>query len=77
MSFQETFDIDYYYHHYCYCRFIHCWQEKVLHNSEEKLIKVSHKRGKIIYLYKSVNINFFIAFKILSKFQESSCGKVK
>ena len=27
-------------------------------------------------MYKSVNINFFITFKILSKFQKSSCGKV-
>ena len=27
-------------------------------------------------MYKSVNINFFITFKILSKFQKSSCRKV-
>ena len=27
-------------------------------------------------LYKNVNINYFIKFKILSKFQESSCEKV-
>ena len=41
------------------------------------LIKVSQKRGKIIYLYKSENIDFFITFKVSSKFQESSFGKVK
>ena len=40
-------------------------------------IKVSQKRGKIIYLYKSVNINFCLTFKILSKFQESSTEKFK
>ena len=33
--------------------------------------------GKNIYLYKIVNINFFIIFKTLSKFQELSSGKVK
>ena len=24
MSFQETFDINHYYYHYCYCTLIHC-----------------------------------------------------
>ena len=33
----------------------------------KKPIKISQKRGKIIYLYKGVNVNFFIMFKILSK----------
>ena len=28
MSFQETFDINYYYYHYCHCTFIYCWQKK-------------------------------------------------
>ena len=42
-----------------------------------KLIKVSQKRGKITHLYKSENIHFFITFKILSKFEEPSCRKVK
>ena len=47
------------------------------HNLEKKkLIKASQKRGKIIYLSKSVSINFFVTFKILSTFQESSCCKV-
>ena len=42
---------------------------------QKKLLKISQKRGKIIYLYKSVNINFSIIFKLLSKLQESSCIK--
>ena len=49
----------------------------VSHNLEKKLIKGSQKRGEIIYLYKSININYFISFKISSKFQETSLGKVR
>ena len=30
-----------------------------------------------MYLCKSININFFITFKVLAKFQESSSGKAK
>ena len=30
-----------------------------------------------MYLYKGVNVIFFIMFKILSKLQEFLCGKVK
>ena len=73
MSFQKTFDISYYYYyyHYCYYTFIHCWHKKF------QIIKVSQKRGKIIYLHKGVSINFFITLKILSKFQDSSCGKIE
>ena len=66
MYFQETFDINCYYYYHCYCIFIHRWQEKVSHNLEKKLIKVSQKRRKIINLYKSINVNFFIRIKILS-----------
>ena len=43
---------------------------------KKKLIKVSQERGKVIYFYKRMNINIFLKFKILSKFQESSRGKV-
>ena len=64
-----------YHYDYFYCTFIHCWQKKVSLNIEA--IKVSQKRRKIIYLYKSVNINFCITFEILSKFQESSIEKFK
>ena len=32
MHFQETFDINCYYYHYCYRTFIHCLQKKVSHN---------------------------------------------
>ena len=35
MSFQKTFDINYYYH-YCYYIFIDFWQEKKSHNLEKK-----------------------------------------
>ena len=34
------------------------------------------KRGKIISLHKNLIINFFIKFKILTKFEEPSCAKV-
>ena len=40
-------------------------------------MKISQKRGKIIYSYKGVNVNFFTIFKSLSKLQELSCNKVK
>ena len=75
MSFQETFDINYYYH---YCAFID-WRQKRSFTWFIQIegIKFSQKRGKIIYLYKTVNINFFIIFKISSKFQELPCSKVK
>ena len=43
----------------------------------KKLIKISRKRGKIIYSYKDVNVDFLIMFKILSKLQELVSGKVK
>ena len=46
------------------------------HNLEKKLIKASQKTGKIIYLSKSLNFNFFVTFKILSSFQEGSYRKV-
>ena len=39
--------------------------------------KFSQKRGKTMYVYKSVNINCFITFKTLPEFQESSFTKVK
>ena len=42
---------------------------------QKKLIK--KKKGKIIYLYKSGNVDFFVMFEILSKLQELICGKVK
>ena len=48
-------------------------KKKVSHNFEKK-----RSLKPVIYLRKSVNIYiFFITFKILSKFQESSFGKVK
>ena len=74
MSFQETFIIIIV---IIFIAYLFLTKKKVSHNFLKKLIKVSQKRGKTIHLYKSVNINFFIAFKILSKFQESSFGKVK
>ena len=45
-------------------------------------MKLAKKRGKPVIcmyktMYKSVNINFFSVFTILSKFQELSCVKVK
>ena len=41
-------------------------------------MKIGQKRGKIIYFYQSVDINFFIVlFKILSILQELLCGKIK
>ena len=60
MSFQKTFDIDDYYYHYCYCTFTDSRQENISHNlDKKKLIKFRQKRGKIIYLYESVNIIFY------------------
>ena len=61
MFFQETLDINCYYYH-SYCTIIHCWQEKVSHNLEKKLIKFSQKRGKITYLYKSAHTDFSLHF---------------
>ena len=47
MSFQETFDTNYFYYHYCYCAFIDCRQKKVSHNlDKKKLIKISQKKEK-------------------------------
>ena len=43
---------------------------------EKSRFKSTTEGGKIIYLYKSVNINFFIKFKIISKLQEISCRKL-
>ena len=41
-------------------------------------MKIGQKKGKIIYFYKSVDINFFIVlFKILSILQGLLCGKIK
>ena len=37
---------------------IQFWRKKVPHNLQKKLIKTSQKRGKIINLYKSVDIIF-------------------
>ena len=51
---------------------IQFWRKKVPHNLQKKLIKVSQKRGKIINLYKSVDIIFLITFKFLLKFQKLS-----
>ena len=34
LYFQETFDINHY--HYCYCKFICCWQKQVLYNLEKR-----------------------------------------
>ena len=65
MSFQETFET--YYH---YCAFIGCQQRKVWYNLDKKnLTKISRKRGKIVYLCKGVNVNFFIMFQVLPKLQ--------
>ena len=36
----------------------------------QKQLKSAKKREKIIYLYKSIKIDFCITLKILSKFQE-------
>ena len=81
MSLPETFDIHYhYYYNYCYCAYCTSFFADIsrFHVIWKKLIKVSQKRGKIIYLYKSVDIYiFFITFKILSKFQDLSRRKVK
>ena len=40
------------------------------------LTKKFRKRGKIIYLHKSVSTDFFLTFKVLSKFQDSSGGRL-
>ena len=61
MSFQETFDINYY--HYCYYTSIHFCQKKF------HIIKVSQKRGKIIYLDKNVTIHFFLHIKFYQNFK--------
>ena len=55
----------------------HCWREMFSHNLEKKLIKVSPKRGKIIYLYKSVNVNFFYYIQNFIETSRTSCEKVK
>ena len=52
--------------------------KKIFHKTRQKtLIKISQKRAKIIYLHKSVSIDFFIIFIILEKRQELSCGNVE
>ena len=51
----------------------------VSHNLEKKLIKVSQKRGEIIYLYKSININYFITFiyiRFYQNFKKNHLGKL-
>ena len=75
MSFNETFVINYYYH-YRYCT-LTVEKKGFTEFGQKKLIKTCQKGGKIINLYKGENVNFFIMFKILSKLQELSCGKVK
>ena len=52
----------------------------VSHNLDKKSqLKSAKKEEKscIICLYKDVSVNFFILFKLFSKLQELSCGKVK
>ena len=75
IPFHETFDIIIIF--IIFINYLFTVSEKVSHNLEKRLIKVSQKGGKIIYLYKSVNINFSITFTILSTFQGSSFRKVK
>ena len=66
-----------FHHRCCYYTFVDYQKKKVSHNlDKKKLIKICQKIGKIIYLYKDVNVNFFIMFKLLSKLQELSCSKV-
>ena len=48
-----------------------------LHIVLKKRVNLSlPKKGKIICLYKNLNINFLIKFKVLTKFQELPCRKV-
>ena len=54
---------------------IQCWHKKVSHNLEKKLIKVSQKRGKIIYLYKSVDIIFLLHLKFYQNFKNYHARK--
>ena len=50
MSIQKTFDVNYYYYHYCYFTFIHCCQKNDSHNLENKRLLNSLQRG-VAYLY--------------------------
>ena len=50
MSIQEIFDV-YYYNHYCYYTFIHCWQKKkVSHNLEKISLLKSAEKGKVTFV---------------------------
>ena len=76
MSFHETFDINII---IIIIVIAHLFTVDInrFHIILKKGVNLSQpKRGKIISSYKNLNINFFIKFKILTKFQESSCGKV-
>ena len=79
MSFQETFDIDYYCYCYCYFTFTDCRQKKVSHHlkKKSKLIKISLKRGKVIYLYESVNIIFVLYLKFYQNFKNYHARRLK
>ena len=61
MSFQETFDINYYYHYYTFIDWI---QKKSFTKLRQiQLMKLSQKRGKI------VNINFLLYLKFYQSFK--------
>ena len=79
MSFQETFDISYYYcyHRYCtYCTSFSVDKKTISHNLEKKLIKVIQKIGKTIYLYKSVNTIFLLHLKFYRNFKNYHAGRL-
>ena len=72
MSFQESFDINYYYYHNCNCTFI---IEKCFSKFRQKSYKISKKWRVVMYLCKSVNIYFLIYLKFYQNFK--NCHVVK
>ena len=60
----------------CILYIIQCWHQKVSRNLEKKLIKVSQKKGKIIYLYKSVDIYFLLHLRFYQNFKTYHAGKL-
>ena len=66
MSFQETFDINYYYYHY-YCTLItHCLQKNCSLNLENKRLINSLQSG-VAYLYPLKTLGFLMFSRSIDK----------
>ena len=48
MTFRETFDINHYYYHYCYCTFVY---KQVSNNFEKKGVNLSQPKKRKIDMF--------------------------